>query len=56
MGTGDLGCIRVRTGDVRLDIVQIPYEYRTDITEPLPLYSAAFYDPRRVDLHADLHT
>jgi len=25
------------TGDVRLDIVQIPYGYRTDITEPLPL-------------------
>ena len=25
------------TGDVRLDIVQIPYRYRTDITEPLPL-------------------
>ena len=25
------------TGDVQLDIVQIPYGYRTDITEPLPL-------------------
>ena len=25
------------TGDVRLDIAQIPYGYHTDITEPLPL-------------------
>ena len=28
------------TGDVRLDIVRIPYGYRTDITEALPLLGA----------------
>ena len=34
---GCTGDVRGMYGDVRLDIVQIPYGYRTDITEPLPL-------------------